>query len=77
MSLICSGVLVLFAQLTFVIALMICKSVGMMMVLNTTNILIAYLYSLIRYKESVDFFSFIGMVVTLTCIFMVISDRYQ
>lgn len=65
------------AQLTFVLALMICKSVGLMMVLNTANIAIAYCYSVIRYEEKIDLFSILGMLVTVTCIFMVISDRYK
>lgn len=76
-SLLFSGTLVMLAQLTFVLALMICKSVGIMMVLNTANIAIAYCYSMIRYDEQVDLLSILGMLVTLTCIFFVVSDRYS
>lgn len=76
-SLFFSGSVVMVAQLTFVLALMICKSVGLMMVLNTANIAIAYCYSIIRYEEKIDLFSILGMLVTVTCIFMVISDRYK
>lgn len=76
-SLLASGVLVLFAQISFVVALQICRSVGIMMVLNTANILIAYLYSMMRYRESLDVFSVAGMVVTVTCIFFVILDKYR
>lgn len=76
-SLLASGVLVLGAQVTFVISLQICTSVGLMMVLNTANILIAYLYSIIRYGEKLDIFSVIGMLITVTCIFFVIFDKYK
>ena len=71
-----SGLLVFFAQLFFVSSLMICKSVAMMMILNTTNIFIAYLFSLIRYRENVDILSALGMIITVGSIIFVITDRY-
>lgn len=46
-----SGLPVFFAQLSFVVSLQLCKSVGLMMILNTANILFAYLISVLRYKE--------------------------
>lgn len=75
-SILYSGFLVFLAQLTFVLSLQICKSVGIIMTLNTLNIGIAYIYSLIRYNQKLDLFSLLGMVVTLLCIFFIISDRY-
>lgn len=72
MAIIFSGIFVAVAQILFVYSLKLSTSGGTIMVLNTVNALFAYLLSVFRYNEPINFFSFLGIAIVVTCIVLVI-----